>query len=187
MQAQAMTPDEAADALMSYGEQQFPGYFPSFRPSESLPPFRFRHYPQTGVYLGVVVSPNAHYAPEGVYVMGGEFGSAPMRVGAVRDFIDPGGAPSECAADACLLLAQRKNCLACHAIDKKVVGPALRDVGKRYARTAGATAYLEGKIRGGSVGTWGPVPMPSSPSLLANDADLLARWILSLGSVAPAR
>jgi cytochrome c len=187
MRAQALTATEAADAVMDFGEQQFPGYFPSPRPSESLPPFRFRYYPQTGIYLGVVVSADAHYALEGVYVMGGAFGSAPLRVGAVRDFVDPGGAPPECAADACLLLAQRKSCMACHAIDRKLVGPSLRDIANRHASTAGASAYLAGKIRGGSVGVWGPIPMPTSPSVTAQEADLLARWILSMGTTAAAR
>lgn len=187
MRAQALTATEAADALMDFGERQFPGYFPSPRPSESLPPFRFRYYPQTGIYLGVVVSADVHYALEGVYVMGGAFGSAPLRVGAVRDFVDPGGAPPECAADACLLLAQRRNCMACHAMDKKLVGPALRDIGNRYAGTSGAAAYLQGKIRSGSVGVWGAIPMPGSPNLPTQEADLLARWILSLGTTAPGR
>jgi cytochrome c len=182
MRAQALTATQAADALMDFGERQFPAYFPEPRPSESLPPFRFRHYPQTGVYLGVVVSADAHYALEGVYLMGGAFGAVPVRVGAVRDFIDPGGAPPECAADACLLLAQHRSCLACHAMDKKLVGPALRDIGNRYAGTAGAAAYLEGKIRNGSRGVWGAVPMPNSPLVTAQEADLLARWILSLGT-----
>jgi cytochrome c len=187
MRAQALTATEAADAVMDFGEQQFPGYFPSHQPSQSLPPFRYRHYPQTGIYLGVVVAADAHYALEGVYVMGGEFGAAPLHVGAVRDFVDPGGAPPECAADACLLLAQRKSCTACHAIDKKLVGPPLRDIANRYASTAGAAAYLAGKIRNGSVGVWGPVPMPTSPSVTTQEADLLARWILSMGTTAAAR
>jgi cytochrome c len=187
MRTQALSATEAADAVMDFGEQQFPGYFPSHQPSQSLPPFRYRHYPQTGIYLGVVVSADAHYALEGVYVMGGEFGAAPLRVGAVRDFVDPGGAPPECAADACLLLAQRKSCMACHSVDKKLVGPSLRDIANRYASTAGAADYLAGKIRGGSVGVWGPVPMPTSPSVTTQEADLLARWILSMGTTAAAR
>ena len=186
MQAQALTAAEAADAVMDFGEQQFPGYFPSHQSSQSLPPFRYRHYPQTGIYLGVVVSADAHYALEGVYVMGGEFGAAPLRVGAVRDFVDPGGAPPECAADACLVLAQRKSCTACHAIDRKLVGPSLRDIANRYASTAGAAAYLAGKIRNGSVGVWGPVPMPTA-GVTTQEADLLARWILSMGTTAAAR
>lgn len=186
MRTQALTATEAADAVMDFGEQQFPGYFPSHQPSQSLPPFRYRHYPQTGIYLGVVVSADAHYALEGVYVMGGAFGAVPLRVGAVRDFVDPGGAPPECAADACLVLAQRKSCMACHAIDRKLVGPSLRDIANRYASTAGAAAYLAGKIRGGSVGVWGPVPMPTA-GVTTQEADLLARWILSMGTTAPAR
>lgn len=185
-QVQALGTAEAADALMDFGERQFPGYFPAAQPSQSLPPFRFRHYPQTGIYLGVVVSADPNYLLDGVYVMGGEFGSAPVRVGVVRDFIDTSGAPPECAANACFLLAQRKNCLACHNIEKKVVGPAFNDIGSRYASTAGAAANLATKIRSGGVGVWGAIPMPASTTVTEQEADLLARWILSLPAAAAA-
>lgn len=186
-QLQALGTAEAADALMDFGERQFPGYFPAAQPSQSLPPFRYRHYPQTGIYLGVVVSADPNYVLDGVYVMGGEFGPAPVRVGVVRDFIDTSGAPPECAGNACYLLAQRKNCLACHTLDKKLVGPPFNDIGRRYAGTAGAAANLAVKIRNGGVGVWGPIPMPAAPGVTVQEADLLARWILSLPAPTSAR
>ena len=57
-------------------------------------------------------------------------------------------------------MAKAKNCMACHAIDKKVVGPAYKDVAKKFGGQAGAADMLADKIMKGSTGTWGPVPMP---------------------------
>lgn len=84
------------------------------------------------------------------------------------------------AASANADLAKAKNCLACHAIDKKLVGPAYKDIAKKYAGDRGAEANLAKKIREGGVGAWGQIPMPSNPQASADEARTLARWVLSL-------
>ena len=83
------------------------------------------------------------------------------------------------AADAKQLLKE-KNCLACHTLDKKLVGPAYKDVAAKYKSRKDAEAYLVGKIRGGSNGVWGPVPMPPNGTVNADEAKTLAAFILKL-------
>ncbi len=77
-------------------------------------------------------------------------------------------------------MAKSKNCMACHAIDKKVVGPAYKDVAKKYGGQAGAVDMLANKIRKGSSGVWGPVPMPPNAQVSEAEAKQLATWVLSL-------
>jgi cytochrome c len=77
-------------------------------------------------------------------------------------------------------LATRKNCMACHQIDKKVVGPAYKDVAARYAGNKDAVDLLARKIVGGGAGVWGPVPMPANVQVSEAEAKQLAAWVLSL-------
>ena len=77
-------------------------------------------------------------------------------------------------------LAQKKNCLACHAIDRKVVGPAYKDVAAKYAGQAEAVDRLAAKIQKGGAGVWGPVPMPANPQVSGAEARQLAQWVLTL-------
>lgn len=77
-------------------------------------------------------------------------------------------------------LAKSKNCMACHSIDKKVVGPAYKDVAKKFASQKDAVDMLAGKIMNGSQGTWGPVPMPANKQVNAAEAKQLATWVMSL-------
>jgi cytochrome c len=77
-------------------------------------------------------------------------------------------------------LATAKNCMACHAIDKKVVGPAYKDVAKKYAGDAKAVDMLASKIMKGGSGAWGPVPMPANAQVNDAEAKKLAAWVLSL-------
>ena len=77
-------------------------------------------------------------------------------------------------------LAQAKNCMACHAVDKKVVGPSFKDVAKKFGGQAGAADMLAQKIQKGSSGVWGPVPMPANTQVNEADAKALANWVLSL-------
>jgi cytochrome c len=77
-------------------------------------------------------------------------------------------------------LAQQKTCMACHAVDRKVVGPSYKDVAAKYAGQKDAAAMLAEKIVKGGVGVWGPVPMPANPKVGPNEARQLANWILSL-------
>jgi len=76
-------------------------------------------------------------------------------------------------------LAAKKNCLACHSIDKKIVGPAYRDVATKYAGQAGAAAMLAAKIQKGGVGVWGQIPMPAN-QVTPDEAKQLATWVLTL-------
>jgi len=77
-------------------------------------------------------------------------------------------------------LAQKSGCLACHAVDKKVVGPAYKDVAAKYRNDKDAQAKLEKKVKMGGSGVWGAVPMP--PNSQVSDADIktLVKWVLSL-------
>jgi cytochrome c len=76
-------------------------------------------------------------------------------------------------------LAKSKNCMACHAIDKKLVGPSYKDVAKKYAGQKDAADKLVTKIRGGGSGVWGVIPMPANPQVNEADAKKLALWVLS--------
>lgn len=76
-------------------------------------------------------------------------------------------------------LAKAKNCLACHATDKKLVGPSYKDVAAKYAGNADAAAMLATKVQKGGVGTWGQIPMPPNPQVSEAEAKTLVAWILS--------
>ena len=77
-------------------------------------------------------------------------------------------------------LAQKKNCLACHALDVKRVGPAYKDVAAKYAGTKDAVTVLSAKVIKGSSGVWGVVPMPANPQVSEAEARTLVQWILTL-------
>lgn len=81
-------------------------------------------------------------------------------------------------AFASMELAQKNACLACHGIDKKLVGPAYQDIAKKYAGQKDAEATLVHSIKAGGSGKWGPVPMPPQAALSDADAHKLAAWIL---------
>ena len=74
-------------------------------------------------------------------------------------------------------LARAKKCLSCHAVDRKLVGPAYKDVAARYANDKDAEARLAKKIMEGGAGAWGVVPMPSNEVTKA-EAQRLAHWVL---------
>ena len=79
-----------------------------------------------------------------------------------------------------LALARQKNCMSCHAENRALLGPALRDVAAKYASRPDAQRYLARKIADGSSGVWGMVPMPANTQLNAQQAAELASWILTL-------
>ena len=87
---------------------------------------------------------------------------------------------STAPAFAQLELAQSKNCLTCHSVDKKVVGPAYKDVAAKYAGDKGAADRLAQKILKGGSGVWGAVPMPANTQVSEAEAKKLAAWVLSL-------
>ena len=76
-------------------------------------------------------------------------------------------------------LAKKHNCFACHAVDKKLVGPAYKDVAAKYRNDPAAEAKLFEKVKKGGQGVWGQVPMP--PNAQVPDADIksLVKWVLS--------
>jgi cytochrome c len=87
-----------------------------------------------------------------------------------------------CAASAAFAnpdLAQKKNCMACHTVDKKVLGPSYKEVASKYAGQADAADKLTQKIIKGSSGTWGPVPMPPNPQVSEAEAKQLVQWVLN--------
>lgn len=77
-------------------------------------------------------------------------------------------------------LAKSKNCMSCHAIDKKVVGPAYQDVAKKYAGQKDAVDKLASKIMKGGAGVWGVIPMPVNSQVNEAEARKLATWVLTL-------
>lgn len=77
-------------------------------------------------------------------------------------------------------LAASKNCMACHAVEKKLVGPSYKDVAQKYATQSDAVNKLAAKIVKGGSGVWGPVPMPANNQVSEADAQKLAQWVLSL-------
>ena len=85
-------------------------------------------------------------------------------------------APAFAQAD----LAQKKNCMACHAVDKKVLGPAYNDVAAKYAGQKDAADKLAEKILKGGTGAWGNIPMPANPQVNEAEAKQLVQWIMTL-------
>ncbi|MBA5638124.1 c-type cytochrome [Duganella sp. LX20W] len=82
-------------------------------------------------------------------------------------------------ADAGLDLAKSKNCLACHAVSTKLVGPAYKDVAAKYAGQKDAEAKLVQKVMKGGSGTWGAIPMPANPQVTEAEAHTLVKWVLA--------
>ena len=86
---------------------------------------------------------------------------------------------SSSPAMASMDLAKAKNCTACHAIDKKLIGPSYKDVAAKYASDKDAVAKLSKKVREGGVGAWGQIPMPANPQVSADEATALVKWVLA--------
>ncbi len=78
-------------------------------------------------------------------------------------------------------LAKKHNCLACHTVDKKSVGPTYKEIAKKYKGQAGIEAKLADKVKKGGQGVWGPVPMPPSAAVPDGDIKTLVDWILKSG------
>ena len=83
-------------------------------------------------------------------------------------------APAFASAD----LAKAKNCLSCHAVDKKVVGPSFKEIAAKYKGQGDAAGKLATKIQKGGSGVWGAVPMPPNPAVTDAEAKSLAEWVL---------
>ena len=76
-------------------------------------------------------------------------------------------------------MAKKNACMACHAVEKKLVGPAFQDISKKYASQNDAEAALVKSIKAGGSGKWGPIPMPAQAALSDADAKTLATWVLA--------
>mgnify|MGYP001952271235 FL=1 len=77
-------------------------------------------------------------------------------------------------------MAASKNCLSCHSVQRKIVGPAFKDIASKYADHPEAATRLADKIRNGGGGVWGPIPMPANPKVNEAEARQLADWVLTL-------
>ncbi|MFW2356596.1 c-type cytochrome [Hydrogenophaga sp.] len=82
-------------------------------------------------------------------------------------------------AAAAKALASKSACLACHAVDKKLVGPAFKEVAAKHAGQADALEKVSARIKSGGAGMYGPVPMPAQAQLKDDELKLLAGWILA--------
>jgi cytochrome c len=76
-------------------------------------------------------------------------------------------------------LARKSGCAACHSADKKMVGPSYKDIAAKYKATKNADALLAGKIKNGSSGVWGAIPMAPTAGLSDADALALAKWVMT--------
>jgi cytochrome c len=75
-------------------------------------------------------------------------------------------------------MAQKKGCLACHGIDKKIVGPSFKDIAAKYKADEAAVSTLAEKVIKGGSGNWGSIPMPPNSTLSAEEAESLVTWVL---------
>lgn len=76
-------------------------------------------------------------------------------------------------------LARSKNCVACHHAERRMIGPAYNVIAARHANDSAAVGMLAERIIAGGSGNWGPMPMPAQPNVSRDEAEALARWILS--------
>jgi cytochrome c5 len=104
--------------------------------------------------------------------------TAPAPAGGATAAPAKSGAALDLASGQALL--QKDGCAACHAVDKKIVGPAYVDVAAKYRGDAGAVAKLVQKVKSGGAGVWGQVPMPPNPQVPEDDVKALVSWILTL-------
>ena len=91
-------------------------------------------------------------------------------------FAGAAAAPAFAQAD----FAQKKNCMACHSVDKKVLGPSFKEVAAKYAGQADAVDKLAAKVVKGGTGVWGNIPMPANPQVCDAEAKQLTGWIMTL-------
>lgn len=76
-------------------------------------------------------------------------------------------------------LAKKNACMACHAIDKKLVGPSFKDIAAKYRADKNAEAMLTDKVKKGGSGVWGQIPMPPNAAVPEADIKTLVKWVLS--------
>jgi cytochrome c len=113
------------------------------------------------------------YFPEIIY-------GASMKIAAIALAAVGLAVTGSALADAGEDLLKKSGCTACHAIDKKIVGPAYVDVAAKYKGDAGSAAKLAEKVKKGGSGVWGPVPMPPNPTVSDADLKTMIAYILAL-------
>jgi len=94
-------------------------------------------------------------------------------------FVSAGLLASAGNAPASEALAKKHNCLACHAMDKKLIGPSFKEVADKYKADKGAEAKLITKIKNGGVGAWGQTPMPPNAAVPDADIKAMTKWVLA--------
>jgi len=90
------------------------------------------------------------------------------------------GGANAADAKAAEALAKTSGCLACHTVDKKLIGPSYKDIANKYRKDKGAEANLVKKVKAGGKGAWGDVPMPPNAHVKDDDIKAIVKWILSL-------
>ena len=106
--------------------------------------------------------------------------AAPAAAAPAAPAANPAATPATMASTPALAgkdLAAKSGCLACHAVDKKLIGPAYQDIARKYK--ASDEAMLVAKVKGGSKGVWGPIPMPPNAAVKDEDIKTLVNWILA--------
>ncbi|KHK51944.1 cytochrome C transmembrane protein [Ralstonia sp. A12] len=90
-------------------------------------------------------------------------------------------APAQATVDAARAQAitSQNACMSCHAVDRKLIGPAFKDVAAKYKGDAGAQAKLVMKVRNGGAGNWGVIPMPANPKISQEDLKIVIDWVLA--------
>ena len=102
-----------------------------------------------------------------------------VHTSALKAIVIVGAFSGACNSGASEALARKSDCLACHAVAIKLVGPAFKDVAAKYAGQSDAADRISESIRNGGAGKWGELPMPAQPKLSAPDVKKLALWILN--------
>ena len=82
-------------------------------------------------------------------------------------------------AKAAEALAKNSGCLACHTVDKKLIGPSYKDIANKYRKDKAAEASLIKKVKDGGKGAWGDIPMPPNAHVKDEDIKTLVQWVLS--------
>lgn len=103
-----------------------------------------------------------------------------INVTAIALLMLAGQASAASADNAGLALAQKNACMTCHSVDKKIVGPAYKDVAAKYKGDKTAEAHLMEKVKKGGAGVWGQIPMPPNPQVKDEDLHVIVKWILAL-------
>jgi cytochrome c len=119
--------------------------------------------------MGSLVASRSGWGLRGVLAMGAVVGFAAMALPGAAAASEPAG----------YAIAKQHACLGCHTVDRKLVGPAFRDIAAKYKGDAAAQGRLEKKVKDGGAGVWGVIPMPSHPRMSDGDIRTVVAWVLA--------